>query len=197
MSSQINTLQMLLSTSQDLEVFLARTLEFKQISIGALEQVLGRARASAEAVAAELAEKRKIIQETEAALASAAAEAAEAQKEKDAAAAASAPTEAFSFDPNFRWKNQSFTVVSEEDVRQITAAIDGGELCSQLFSVNWHGKHHPSSSAPRKIIRALKSAGGRASFADLDAATDLPAKGSHMLQNYLRELVRQGIVSLV
>lgn len=193
MSSQINTLQMLLSTSQDLEVFLARSLEFKQISIGALEQVIGRARASAEALAAELAEKRKTIQETQAALSAAEAE---AQKEKDVAAA-SAPTEVFSFDPNFRWKNQTFSVASEEDVRQITAAIDGGELCSQISSVNWHGKHHPSSSAPRKIIRALKSAGGRASFADLDAAADLPAKGSHMLQNYLRELVRQGIVSLV
>jgi hypothetical protein len=80
MSSQINTLQALLSTTQDLELFLARSLEFKQISIAALEQVLQRARETAEALAAELAEKRKIIQETEAALSAAAEAEAEAQK---------------------------------------------------------------------------------------------------------------------
>lgn len=81
MSSQTNTLETLLSTARDLEVFLARTLELKEIAVGALEIALERSRAAASAVAAELAEKRRVIQETEAALAEAEAAAAAPAKE--------------------------------------------------------------------------------------------------------------------
>lgn len=77
----MNTLRALLSTTQDLEAFLEHSLEFKRVSICALEQVLARARAVAEDLEAELAEKRQIIAETQVALA---AEAAAAEPKKEA-----------------------------------------------------------------------------------------------------------------
>jgi hypothetical protein len=181
MSSQINTLESLLSTARALELFLARSLEFKEASVEALEIVLARARESAAAVSAELAQKRQMITETEAALA--------------AARAPSVPAPVKG--ARILWKTHSFTVASEEAIRQITTKIDSGALFCKKKSFTWaRGKHHPSDSAPSKIISALRSSGGRASFAALEAAVALPTKGEHILQNYLRELHDQGIVSL-
>lgn len=194
MSSQINTLESLLSTARDLELFLERSLEFKLISIAALEQVLGRAREAAEAVATELADKRKMITDTEAALEEAKAAAPPAEEEKPVAAATPVAAAARG---RIDWKKQTLTLVSGAELLRIVEDISSGVLTSGTASVHWRGKHHPGALFPAKIIYALSNAQNKTlSFTDLaeELGGEIGLTGIHSLQNYLRELYKQGIV---
>lgn len=181
------TLQSLLSAAQEEEAFLAHNLNLKKISIIALENVLARAFISAEALEAELADKRKTIAEMEAAL------------QAQAKTAPVMPEAATTLPARVDWKKQTLSLASNADIIRITEEIESGVLASKTKTVNWHDKHHPGSLFPSKIIYAISNTPNRIlSFSDLakEVGGDIPLSGNGSLQNYLRELVKQGIVLL-
>jgi hypothetical protein len=95
-----------------------------------------------------------------------------------------------------RWEKKSITLVSEEDLNRITNQIEMGELSSGDPGVSWYAKHHPLKLNPLKIVDALRRSSTRTlSFQSLLAQTGLQMTGSLCLQSYLREMVKQGVIT--
>ena len=94
------------------------------------------------------------------------------------------------------WEKKSITLVSEEDLNHITNQIEMGELSSGDPGVSWYAKHHPLKLNPLKIVEALRKSSTRTlSVPSIRAQTGLPKDTSHSLQSYLREMVKQGVIT--
>jgi hypothetical protein len=91
----------------------------------------------------------------------------------------------------------SVCLVGEEAISLALRSIEDGSFASPTPSVSWNGKHSPWAHVPVAIIDALRAAPERSlSFKQLLQETGLPDKGNKSLQNYLRELRKQGIVEM-
>ena len=94
------------------------------------------------------------------------------------------------------WKKKIITLVDEEELLRIVNRIEMGEISSSTLGVNWYTKHHPLKGNTLKIVEALRKSSNRnLSFQSLLAQTPLMTTGLHSLQNYLREMDKQGIIT--
>jgi hypothetical protein len=96
------------------------------------------------------------------------------------------------------WPNAVVCLAPQEKINLTIKDILDGNLESPCPSIHWdHGKYHPLSDIPRKIIKALNDAPGRSlSTKSLCVLTDHRLKGhrNQRIQGYLRELHKQGII---
>lgn len=95
---------------------------------------------------------------------------------------------------NTQWKNSNIHLTEDANIQDIIRRIDLRELVSHDASFTWHGiKHHPRSRHNQNIINALTAAQNRTlSFVALRAQLGTNEK---LLESYLREMKKQGIVT--
>ena len=101
-------------------------------------------------------------------------------------------------------KNPTIFLASQDKIDAITALIDAGKMTSPVKTVSWsrrggssHGKHHPTSAKNRQILEILEASSTRSvSFERLARASGLPETGTDAPQNYLRELLKMGVISI-
>jgi hypothetical protein len=97
------------------------------------------------------------------------------------------------------WRKSTILLASEEEVNSATRSIDERTLVSPTPTVSWHEgtKHHPRAEMPARIIALLTRAPERRlSFQALIVELKLGMNLKDTLQNYLRELQKQKIISV-
>ena len=96
------------------------------------------------------------------------------------------------------WRKSTIVLASEEEVSSIIRRIDEGSLLSPTPTVSWRfgTKHHPLSEMPARIIALLAlSPERRLSFQALIGGLKLGMNLKDTLQNNLRELQKQGLIT--
>lgn len=102
--------------------------------------------------------------------------------------------------PRRRSTQNSYQLASEEKIEEIIKSIDDGNLRSQTKSVSWKAKHYPSSAKPLEILNFLRDQASRSATKEqlLQGLSHWSwtnmAGNSYTLSDYMRELLKQGIV---
>ena len=100
--------------------------------------------------------------------------------------------------PSIPWRKSTIALVSPEKVFEISEAIQTGRLVSGAQGISWSGKYSPRAEIPSKIISFLLSAPDRRlHFQMLIIKLKLGLNLKNELQAYLRELLKQGIVTVL
>jgi hypothetical protein len=117
-------------------------------------------------------------------------------RNKTAAEAAAAEAEAEVALHTF-WAKKTISLASDADIQSVTQRIDEGAFSSSIPSVCWDKdkKHHPTALYPAHICGLLKAAPERSlTFGQLFRRAGMSKTGPHKLQNYLREMKKQGLI---
>lgn len=97
---------------------------------------------------------------------------------------------------NILWERSNITLVNEEQVDRLSHQILSGEVLSSAPSISWTGpKHSPRAQHNQRILNALRQAANRTlSYQMIAAQAGIPE--ADKLKSYLRELEKQGFVSV-
>ena len=116
------------------------------------------------------------------------------------ACVASLEEEAASGSSKIDWKSlEVIQLNSEETVQDILKRIDEHSVFSPFNTISWAkgSPFHPSSRMPSRILGALAFAPERRlSFQQLLYRMLFPLHGEDLLQAYLREMLKQGLISI-
>ena len=102
--------------------------------------------------------------------------------------------------PRRRSSPRAYRLASEETIEQIIKNIDDGQLRSNTKSVSWKAKHYPNSPKPMEILSLLRVQEDRTATKEqllqgLSHWSWTNATGNpYTLSDYMRELLKQGIV---
>jgi hypothetical protein len=98
------------------------------------------------------------------------------------------------------WPDTIISLVSEDIIASAIRNIATGSLSSKVRSVEWMGKskYNPHSRVPEQLCAILRAAPSRTlSFRQLESlCCNNWIGGPKTLQNYLRELNKQGLVTI-
>jgi len=88
--------------------------------------------------------------------------------------------------------DKTYSMVSPQERRSIISRIDNNELVSEILSISWKAKHHPSSEVPASIY--LLGDGTIQELFDRYHQTYREPVEWGQFMGYTREMFRQGIM---